>query len=175
MSDTNPLEKCLPGQSVPTRRRIRTVYRSTVSLREQAPVANPPLPSRPVRVVYAAAGLVVLGLGIAGFVIPGLPGTPLLLVAAWLFARSNQRLYRWTTTNRWFGHHVADYRAGLGIRRRVKVIAVVMVVIVVSYSVFVALDHLGLQLLVGGLGIYGIWFILTRPTRETVETSPYAT
>lgn len=121
------------------------------------------------RVFYATAGVILIGIGVLGVVVPGLPGTPLLLVAAWLFSMSSERLYTWTTTNRWFGQAVADYRAGLGIPRRTKAIAVTMVVLVVSYSVFVALERLPLQVLVGGLGLYGIWFILTRPTRETVE------
>ncbi len=107
-------------------------------------------------------------LGIAGFVIPGLPGTPLLLVAAWLFSMSNDRLYRWMVTNRWFGQLVADYRAGLGIPRRTKVIAVTMVVVVVSLSVGWGIDPLWLRIAVAALGAYGVSFILTRPTREAV-------
>lgn len=123
------------------------------------------------RALYATLGVVLLGAGIAGFVIPGLPGTPLLLVAAWLFSMSSRRLYDWTTTNRWFGQAVADYRAGLGIPKKVKAVAVTMVVVVISISVFVVLDDWRVQLLVAGLGLYGIYFILTRPTRETAQVA----
>jgi len=123
------------------------------------------------RGLYATLGVLVLGVGIAGFVIPGLPGTPLLLVAAWLFSMSSQRLYDWTTTNRWFGQAIADYRAGLGIPRRVKVMAITMVAVVISISVFVAIQDWGLRLLIAGLGLFGIGFILTRPTRESLETA----
>lgn len=131
------------------------------------PVANPLL-----RGALVVAGLVLTGLGIAGFVIPGLPGTPLLLAAAWLFSMSSSRLYRWMVTNRWFGEALSDYRAGLGIPRRVKGVAVTMVAVVVSLSVGLALEGLWLRLLVAGLGIYGIAFILTRPTREAVLGEP---
>lgn len=130
----------------------------------QSPVTNPLL-----RGALVVAGLALTGLGIAGFVLPGLPGTPLLLVAAWLFSLSNDRLYRWMVTNRWFGQAIADYRAGLGIPRRIKVISVTMVLVVVSISVGLALDAMWLRLLVAGLGVYGIGFILTRPTREAVS------
>lgn len=121
------------------------------------------------RALYAVLGLLCLTLGVVGLIVPGLPGTPLLLVAAWLFSLSNDRLYRWTTTNRWFGRHVADYRSGLGIPRRVKALAVIMVVAVISTSVFYAIDQLWLRLVVGGLGAFGIAFILTRPTRQPVR------
>lgn len=132
---------------------------------ERGPLRNPI-----VRLAAVVAGLAALGLGFAGFFLPGLPGTPFLLVAAWLFSLSNERLYRWMLSNRWFGQTLADYRAGLGIPRRIKVTAVSMVAVVVALSVSIGLDVLWLRVVVGALGAVGIVFILTRPTRETVVT-----
>lgn len=146
-------------------------YGALVQTTEQARPRSPSDRGPLLRAVYATVGVILLGLGIAGFLIPGLPGTPLLLVAAWLFSMSNERLYRWTTTNRWFGRAVADYRAGLGIPRKIKIISVTAVAIVVSISVFTALNDWRLQILVGALGLYGIYFVLTRPTRERVLDS----
>lgn len=128
-----------------------------------SPVTNPVL-----RALLVVAGLLATGLGIAGFVVPGLPGTPLLLVAAWAFSLSNDRLYRWTVTNRWFGRAVADYRAGLGIRRRIKIVAVSSVVLMVALSVGFAIETAWLRMMVAALGAVGIGFIVTRPTRELV-------
>lgn len=119
------------------------------------------------RWLCVAAGIVALGLGMAGFFLPGLPGTPLLLVAAWLFSLSNERLYNWMMTNRWFGRTLADYRAGLGIPRRIKIVAVMMVTLVVTSSVMLALEG-PVAVAVGVLGIVGVTFILTRPTRQVV-------
>jgi uncharacterized membrane protein YbaN (DUF454 family) len=120
-----------------------------------------------VRLAAVVGGLMLTSLGIAGIVLPGLPGTPLLLLAAWLFSLSNERMYRWIVGNRWFGQAIADYRAGLGIPRRAKVVAVSMVVFVGS-SVAVGLDRMWSRVAVAGLGLYGVYFILTRPTREVV-------
>jgi hypothetical protein len=114
-----------------------------------------------------AAGVVVLGLGVIGLVLPGLPGTPLLLVAAWLFSMTNARLYRWMVTNRWFGATLADYRAGLGIPRRTKLVVVSTVVVVVGTSATFALEGVW-RLAIAALGAIGIGFILTRPTRQVV-------
>ncbi len=121
-----------------------------------------------VRLAAVVGGLVLTSLGIAGIVLPGLPGTPLLLLAAWLFSLSNERLYRWIVGNRWFGQAIADYRAGLGIPRRAKTVAVSMVVVVVGFSVAVGLDRVWSRVAVAGLGVYGVYFILTRPTREAI-------
>jgi uncharacterized membrane protein YbaN (DUF454 family) len=130
-----------------------------------------PIKSPIVRAGLIGLGLIGVGLGFAGFVIPGLPGMPFLLMAAWAFSRSNDRLYHWMMTNRYFGQMLADYRAGLGMPRRIKIIAVTMVVVVVSYSAGFALEG-PLRYVIAVLGIYGVWFILTRPTRELVQAEP---
>jgi uncharacterized membrane protein YbaN (DUF454 family) len=119
------------------------------------------------RAALIALGLVCVGLGFAGFVVPGLPGMPFLLVATWAFSKSNARLYHWMMTNRYFGRMLADYRAGLGMPRRIKVVAIAMVVVVVTWSAGFALTG-PLRFIIAGLGMYGVWFIYTRPTRELV-------
>ena len=55
--------------------------------------------------------------------LPLVPTTPFLLLAAWCFARSSERLHRRLTGNRWFGPILLDYSAGRGVARRVKVMA----------------------------------------------------
>ena len=56
-----------------------------------------------VRYGYAALGTVMLALGAIGFVLPVMPGTMFLLVAAWAFARSAPTVHRWLHEHRWFG------------------------------------------------------------------------
>ncbi len=122
--------------------------------------------SRPLRALYAALGFVFLGLGIAGTVTPVLPGTVNLLVALFFFSRSSERMHRWMLTNRWFGHTLRDYRAGLGMPRRIKVIAVVSIVAAVGVSAGFFIDPVWLRVVLVAVGAYGVWFVLTRPTRE---------
>ena len=120
------------------------------------------------RVAFVALGLVFLGVGILGYVVPVLPGTVFLLVAAWFFSMSNQRLYRWMMTNRWFGQTLRDYRAGLGIPRRIKVVAITAIATSVTASVVFAIDAWWLRLGLVALGAYGAYFVVSRPTRELV-------
>jgi uncharacterized protein len=70
------------------------------------------------RVLFAAAGLVLVGLGVLGILLPGLPATPFLLLAAYCFARSFPRLHEWLVTHPWFGPYIRGARAGWRIPRR---------------------------------------------------------
>jgi uncharacterized membrane protein YbaN (DUF454 family) len=120
------------------------------------------------RVAFVFLGLVFLGVGILGYIVPGLPGTLFLLIAAWFFSMSHPRLYRWMMTNRWFGSTLADYRAGLGIPRKIKIIAVSAIVVSVTASVVFALESAWAEVGLIAFGLYGIYFVLSRPTREKV-------
>ena len=68
--------------------------------------------------------LMGLGIGIFGVATPGMPGTVFLLMATALFFRSNERMYRWVMSNPRFGPMIRSYRAGHGIPRRIKVVAI---------------------------------------------------
>jgi len=77
-----------------------------------------------VRILLLACGAVSVALGVLGMFLPLVPTTPFLLLAAWCFARSSERLHRRLTGNRWFGPILRDYSAGRGVPRRVKAVAV---------------------------------------------------
>ena len=119
------------------------------------------------RTVYALLGFVFLAIGIAGFYTPILPGTVNLLAAAYFFSMSSERMFRWMMTNRIFGRQLRDYRAGLGIPRTVKIAAVASIGLSVALTVTLAITNPWGRAAMVLFGLYGVWFILTRPTRET--------
>lgn len=119
-----------------------------------------------VRAIYVVLGFVFLAAGIAGFYTPVLPGTVNLLVAAYFFSMSNERMFRWMMTNKLFGQQLQDYRAGLGIPRMIKVVAISSIVISVTLTVSLALKSPWPRAAMIAFGLVGIWFIVTRPTRE---------
>ena len=119
----------------------------------------------PQRVLYVILGVLFLGVGVAGFIIPGLPGTVFLLIAVWFFGQSNERLYRAMLSNRFIGRQLVDYKAGLGIPRMIKVIAVSCIVVFSLWSV-VSVDRTWIAVGIVIVALAGVGFILTRPTRE---------
>lgn len=76
------------------------------------------------RWLLIAAGTVSILLGILGIILPLLPTTPFLLLAAASYARSSVKFYNWLINNRFFGSYIKNYREGKGIPLRVKVSAI---------------------------------------------------
>ena len=125
--------------------------------------------SAPARWAWFSLGWVAVGLGSLGVVVPGLPTTGFFILAASCFAKSSPRFERWVLGLPGVGPLVRDHRAGLGMPRRAKVIAVSMLVVVVGLSAGLALDTRWARLAVLGLGAVGIAYILGRvPTLERV-------
>ena len=61
------------------------------------------------RYIYIGLGLLAVGLGALGVVVPGLPTTPFLLLASWLFYRSSPRLQQWLLAS-WLGRYIRNYQ-----------------------------------------------------------------
>lgn len=76
-----------------------------------------------VRWLWLLLGLLSTGLGIAGAVLPLVPATPFLLVAAFAFARSAPRFHVWLISNRHLGPLIVDWQQHRSIDRKVKVTA----------------------------------------------------
>ena len=111
------------------------------------------------RVLWVGLGCLFVGLGAIGAVVPGMPTTVFLVLAAACFIRSSQRLYDWLISNKTFGPYLKDYREGKGIPRRAKVLALSMIVIFVSFAVFYAIEATQIKVLVGLIGLIGFLFV----------------
>lgn len=118
------------------------------------------------RALYSALGLLCVGLGAIGVVLPGWPTTVWLLVAAFFFARSSPRFYAWLLRHPWFGPLVRDVRAGRGIPLRAKVLAVSMIVLFAGSSTVLLWSRPWLSLLVAGCAAVGTLVVLRQPTRR---------
>ncbi|MDP9313045.1 MAG: YbaN family protein [Chloroflexota bacterium] len=124
--------------------------------------------TRFVRWLWTAIGLGLLGLGGVGVFVPGLPSTVFFIGAAACFGRSHPRLERWVLGLPRIGPLVSDYRAGLGMPRRAKGLAVTAIMLAVGLSLLAIPHWLG-KLGAVALALVGIWYILACvPTREHV-------
>ena len=116
-------------------------------------------------------GLTMFGLGMIGVVVPGLPTTPFMILAAACFVKSSDRFYKLVINNKIFGKTVLDYRSGKGMPFRVKIIAWVMMWCFGLYAVFSGIPEslLYIRILVFILLIIGTIFIYRVPTKVMNE------
>ena len=91
------------------------------------------------RIFWFTCGFISMVIGLIGIPVPGLPTTPLMILAAACFAKSSQRFYDLILNNKMFGHHVRTYREGRGIPRRIKPVILGVMWVFVSFAVFVGI------------------------------------
>lgn len=118
---------------------------------------------------WFAAGSLAVALGSVGIVVPGLPTTVFFIIAAACFARCSPRLEQWVLDLPRIGSLVRDHRAGFGMPRRAKVVAVTMIVAATGASALFGVDNPAVRAAVIALGLAGAVYVLFRvPTREHV-------
>jgi uncharacterized membrane protein YbaN (DUF454 family) len=72
------------------------------------------------RGLYLICGLCSLALGLLGIPLPILPTVPFILLAAFCFARSSERLHQWLMNHPWFSEALADWDKKRAIRKGLK-------------------------------------------------------
>lgn len=91
------------------------------------------------------AGTICVGIGIIGIFVPILPTTPFLLLAAFCYTRSSNRLHRWLLNNRLFGAYVKNYIEGRGMPLRLKVFTILLLWITIGLTVTLSVQHTAIR------------------------------
>ena len=94
-------------------------------------------PTRATGLLLKIAGTVFLVIGGVGIVLPILPTTPFLLLAAVCYARSSERWYHWLLHNRWFGSYIRNWHEGKGISMKTKLLSILFLILTLGYSAVV--------------------------------------
>lgn len=81
------------------------------------------------RWVWMICGFLCLIMGVAGIVLPLLPTTPFVLLAAFCFSRGSERCDQWLLSHRRFGSMVRDWRANRALSLRAKQLATAMMAV----------------------------------------------
>ena len=124
--------------------------------------------------VYLALGLLSLGLGAVGSFFPILPTVPFLMLAAFCFARSSEKLHNWFVGTKLYKDNLADFVAGKGMTKKAKVRIMITVTALMSLGFIM----MGLKGIVTGCIVLGcvwvfhvVYFIFGIKTIPAVEAA----
>lgn len=115
------------------------------------------------RLLWLIMGYLSLGLGAIGVVLPLLPTTPFVLLAAFCFAKSSPALHAWLLQHKSFGKAIRDWQEHRAISARAKLAALAMMALALGLSLLFGVSSIYLSIQAAVLAAAAI-FILTRNT-----------
>ena len=113
------------------------------------------------KILFISLGIICVTLSLIGIFVPVLPTIPLLLLAAYFFARSSNRALQWLMNNRWFGPYIRTYREGRGMAVRDKVMTLLSLWITLGLSIIFVVENIWLRFVILGVAS-GVTFHLVR-------------
>ncbi len=123
----------------------------------------------PRRLLYLSLGWIFVALGFAGALLPLLPTTPFMLLAAWAFSKSSRRFEAWLLNHRLFGPSIVRWRAHRIIPAKAKAISLSVMSVTFAWSLMSGRIPWWGLLAQGLLMGYGAWFVLRCPSQAPSE------
>lgn len=84
------------------------------------------------KAVYVVIGCIGVGLGALGAVLPLLPAFPFLLLAAFCFGKSSERLHTWFVHTKLYKNNLESYVQGKGMTWKTKIRIMLIVTLMMS-------------------------------------------
>ena len=123
------------------------------------------IPLKPVlRIILLIAGVIAVVLGAIGVFVPGLPTTPLVLLASWCFYRSSPRLQVWLLQS-FLGRYIREYQTKGGVTTRKRVYIILLMALMVAISTIFFISSLAIRIVVWSAGLIGcivVGFVLPK-------------
>ena len=127
--------------------------------------------SRTTRWLLIALGTLCVIVGLIGIVVPGLPTTIFLIMAAACYARGSTRLHHWLLSHRLLGPPIRDWYKHRSLPIRIKLIIILCIAVSSGLCAWFIIDKLPIQLVVIAVALIGIWYVgIFVPTRKTPKS-----
>jgi uncharacterized membrane protein YbaN (DUF454 family) len=121
------------------------------------------------KIVMMVLGSLALFLGIIGIMIPVLPTTPFLLLAAFFYLRSSENLYGWLINHKTFGSYIHNYMTYRAVKKSTKIGALITLWISLSISI-VLVEKFWLKIFLFLIGTAVSIHLLKLRTLEEIQT-----
>ena len=119
--------------------------------------------------ILISFGFVFVALGGVGLVLPVMPTTPFLLLAAACFARSSPRFHEWLLNISVFGSLIRNWQETRSIPRKAKLLAIITIVTVGGSSVIFFVEKTFLQIFITAILLFHVIFIASIKSTELVK------
>ncbi len=116
------------------------------------------------KAIFTILGTIFVVLATIGIVLPILPTTPFLLLAAACYLKGSTRMHNWLLNNRIFGTYIKNYREGKGMTARAKVFTLTLLWITIAYSAVFLVPMLVVQVILFAVCIGVTAHLLKIPT-----------
>ena len=116
------------------------------------------------RAFFLVLGTVFLGLAALGIVVPVLPTTPFVLLAAACYLRASARLHDRLLRSRTFGPTIMAWQEHRAIPPRAKAVAIAMVILTFGLSIAFAVEPPLLRAGLAALGVVLVVWLVRRPS-----------
>lgn len=97
--------------------------------------------------ILMSLGIISTIIGTIGIIVPLLPTTPFLLLAAACFYKSSEKLHFWLLNNKLLGTYISDYINKRGMPLKVKIFTLFLLWLSISYAFFYSTDNLYVRIL----------------------------
>ena len=104
--------------------------------------------------IYIILGVIAVVLGAIGVFVPGLPTTPLVLLASWCFYRSSPRLQAWLLQS-FLGRYIREYQTKGGVTTRKRIYIILLMALMVAISTIFFISSLPIRIVVWSAGLIG--------------------
>lgn len=122
------------------------------------------------KIVYIVIGCMGVACGAVGTLVPVLPTFPFLLLAAYCFARSSEKLNNWFVNTKLYKDNLESYVAGKGMTKKTKMRIMTTVTLLMSIG-FIMMSRvpIGRAILFGVWVFHMVYFIFGVKTLEEVK------
>ncbi len=122
------------------------------------------------KIIYIILGCIGVGLGAIGAVLPFLPAFPFLLLAAFCFAKSSEKLHNWFVNTKLYKNNLETYVNGQGMTWKTKIRIMITVTILMGFG-FIMMSNVPVGRIVLACVwafhvIYFIFFVKTYKVKE---------
>lgn len=117
------------------------------------------------KVIFLLLGHLCLVLGIIGAFLPVLPTTPFLLLAAYLYSKSSDRLHNWIIAHKYLGPPLKDWQESGVIGLKAKWLATIMILLVIGWRFPILNIALWIKIFASSVLLAVLVFIWTRPSK----------